>query len=237
MENLIKDIFQESDHPLSQTQIQQFVQYHQILDEWNKKMNLTAIEAPTEVVYKHFLDSVLVLDVLGDLKGLSLIDVGTGAGFPGVPLKIMVPELKICLFDSLKKRLNFLDHLSKSLGLNNVSLTHGRAEEFGIKQAYREQFDLATARAVAKLPVLLELCLPLVKVGGKFIALKGPEVADELENSVQALTLLGGKIGAVREFSLANGLYSRTLVVVEKIKPTPKAYPRKAGTPQKFPLV
>lgn len=236
LENLIKNTFIMGNHPLTDHQIKQFSLYHDILNEWNQKMNLTTIEAPLDVVYKHFLDSVLLLEVVPSLKGLSLIDVGTGAGFPGVPLKIMDPSLKLCLFDSLKKRMTFLAHLCQSLGLKDVDLIHGRAEEFGIKKDYREQFDLATARAVAKLPVLLELCLPFVKVGGQFIALKGPEVQDELEESSKALAFLGGKIGSVQEFTLAEGLYTRTLVVVEKTKPTPKEYPRKAGTPQKSPI-
>ena len=171
-----------------------------------------------------------------DLKGKSMIDIGTGAGFPGVPLKIMEPELDLTLFDSLNKRIVFLQELCKKLELKDVKAVHGRAEEFGIKPDYRQQYDIATARAVARMPVLLEICLPFVKKGGILIALKGPELENELKESENALKELGGKVIAVQEFTLADGAYTRNLAVIEKVKDTPKKYPRKAGTPQKKPL-
>ena len=180
---------------------------------------------------------MLTLQVTGPLAGKQLIDVGTGAGFPGVPLKIMTPTLELCLFDSLQKRIHFLEHLCGQLALKDVRTLHGRAEEFGQNAAYRETFDLATARAVAKLPVLAELCLPFVRVGGQFVALKGPELEQELAESQRALETLGGRLGEIKNIQLAHGQYERNLVVVEKIRPTPKKYPRRAGTPQKAPLV
>ena len=161
---------------------------------------------------------------------------GTGAGFPGVPLKIMETGLDLTLFDSLNKRIVFLQELCKKLGLDNVKAVHGRAEEFGIKPDYRQQYDIATARAVARMPVLLEICLPFVKKGGILIALKGPELENELKESANALKELGGKVVDVKEFTLADGTYTRNLAVIEKVKDTPKKYPRKAGTPQKKPL-
>ncbi len=237
MRDLLQEAFAAAGFPLSAVQAQQFEQYYTILLDWNQRMNLTAIEDAEDVVYKHFLDSVLTLQVTGPLAGKQLIDVGTGAGFPGVPLKIMTPTLGLCLFDSLQKRIHFLEHLCGQLALKDVRTLHGRAEEFGQNAAYRETFDLATARAVAKLPVLAELCLPFVRVGGQFVALKGPELEQELAESQRALETLGGRLGEIKNIQLAHGQYERNLVVVEKIRPTPKKYPRRAGTPQKAPLV
>ena len=237
MRDLLQEAFAAAGFPLSAVQAQQFEQYYTILLDWNQRMNLTAIEDAEDVVYKHFLDSVLTLQVTGPLAGKQLIDVGTGAGFPGVPLKIMTPTLELCLFDSLQKRIHFLEHLCGQLALKDVRTLHGRAEEFGQNAAYRETFDLATARAVAKLPVLAELCLPFVRVGGQFVALKGPELEQELAESQRALETLGGRLGEIKNIQLAHGQYERNLVVVEKIRPTPKKYPLRAGTPQKAPLV
>ena len=237
MRDLLQEAFAAAGFPLSAVQAQQFEQYYTILLDWNQRMNLTAIEDAEDVVYKHFLDSVLTLQVTGPLAGKQLIDVGTGAGFPGVPLKIMTPTLGLCLFDSLQKRIHFLEHLCGQLALKDVRTLHGRAEEFGQNAAYRETFDLATARAVAKLPVLAELCLPFVRVGGQFVALKGPELEQELAESQRALETMGGRLGEIKNIQLAHGQYERNLVVVEKIRPTPKKYPRRAGTPQKAPLV
>ena len=236
MQELLVNAFAAEGLELSPRQAEQFEQYYTILLDWNQHMNLTAIEEAEDVVYKHFLDSALTMRVMGPLAGKRLIDVGTGAGFPGVPLKIMAPALEVCLFDSLQKRINFLTHLCGELGLAQISALHGRAEEFGQNSAYREQYDFATARAVAKLPVLSELCLPFVKVGGRFIALKGPELTQELDEGRRAVELLGGKLGEVKHITLAGGQYERNLVVIEKVRPTPKKYPRRAGTPQKTPL-
>lgn len=236
MEALITSAFAEEGFMLNDAQACQFRQYYDILLDWNSRMNLTAITEFRDVVYKHFLDSALFLKAAGEIDGLSLIDVGTGAGFPGVPLKIMTPDLALCLFDSLQKRVNFLNHLTDALQLNDVKTVHGRAEDFGQNADYRQRFDLAAARAVAKLSVLSELCLPFVKVGGRFIALKGPELVNELQDAEEAICRLGGKVADVQQMTLDNGQYQRHIVVIEKVQDTPKAYPRKAGKPQKNPI-
>lgn len=236
MREILTNAFTGEGFALTERQLQQFVTYYETLIEWNQKMNLTAIEEPVEVAYKHFVDSACLLRVVPDLRGKAMIDIGTGAGFPGVPLKIMEPDLDLTLFDSLNKRIVFLQALCQKLQLEQVKAVHGRAEEFGVKPEYRQQYHIATARAVARMPVLLEICLPFVKKGGLFIALKGPELEQELQESGNALRELGGKIVDVKRFTLADGAYTRNLAVVEKIKDTPKKYPRKAGTPQKKPL-
>ena len=237
MKNIVQQSFQKEGFSLNERQIEQFVQYYDLLIDWNKKINLTAIEEPQEVADKHFVDSALLLSVKKDLADCSLIDIGTGAGFPGIPLKIIEPRLKLTLFDSLNKRINFLNTVCHDLSLEGVQAVHGRAEDFGKKAEYREKFDLATARAVARMPVLLEICLPFVKLGGHFIALKGPELEKELQESKKALFELGGRVVDVQALTLADGNYTRNIAVIEKIKPTPKKYPRKAGTPQKTPLI
>ena len=236
MRDILINAFTSEGFSLTEQQLQQFVTYYDALIAWNQKMNLTAIEEPVEVAYKHFVDSVCLLRVVADLKQKCMIDIGTGAGFPGVPLKIMEPALDLTLFDSLNKRIIFLQELCRTLQLKNIKAVHGRAEEFGIKPEYRQQYDMATARAVARMPVLLEICLPFVKKGGIFIALKGPELENEIKESSNALKELGGNLIDVQKFTLADGAYTRNLAVIEKIKDTPKKYPRKAGTPQKKPL-
>jgi len=236
MKEILMEAFSKENFSFTEGQIKQFSDYYALLIEWNQKMNLTAIEKPEEVAYKHFVDSLFLLRVQHDINGKSLIDVGTGAGFPGIPLKIMLPEIELTLFDSLNKRVLFLQEVCNQLQLKKVHCVHGRAEEFGIKSEFRGSFDIATARAVAKMPVLMEYCLPFVKKGGCFIALKGPELENELKESQNALKELGGKIVDIQQFSLADGLYSRNIAVIEKIKDTPKKYPRKAGTPSKNPL-
>lgn len=236
MRQIIEQAFTNSGFSLTNEQLEQFLQYYALLKEWNQKMNLTAIEEPVEVAYKHFVDSALLCRVIPQLAERSLIDIGTGAGFPGVPLKIMEPSLQLTLFDSLNKRITFLKEVCQQLQLSDVQTIHGRAEDFAQKIDYREQYDLASARAVARLPVLVEICLPFVKVGGYFIALKGPELEQEIAESSRALQLLGGKIKDVQKLTLLDGKYSRSIAVILKTAPTPKKYPRKAGTPQKSPL-
>ncbi len=209
--------------------LDRFEIYQRLLAEWNEKMNLTAITDPVEVAQKHFADSLAALPYLK--AGMKVIDVGTGAGFPGVPLLIMEPKLELTLADSLNKRLTFLDALLKELGLQ-AALVHGRAEDLGQNRLYRERFDAAVSRAVASLPVLLELTTPFVKVGGSAIAYKG-DGAEELKTAKSASFLLHVQL---RQIELESNLGKRCLIFADKIAPTPKAYPRKAGTPNKKPL-
>ena len=221
---------------LSEVQTDQFMQYLSLLLEWNEKMNLTAITDPVEVVQKHFIDCISVLPHLGLQGGETMIDVGTGAGFPGVPLKIASPALQVTLLDALQKRLTFLDTLTQSLQLSDVTLVHSRAEDGGQNPDLREQFDLCVSRAVANLAVLLEYCLPFVKVGGKLAALKGPDATQEIEQAQNALQIVGGKVTAVIPITIPHTDLQHQLVLVEKIAPTPQRYPRKAGKISKKPL-
>ena len=209
--------------------LDRFETYQRLLAEWNEKMNLTAITDPVEVAEKHFADSLAALPYLK--PSMAIIDVGTGAGFPGIPLLIMMPELQLTLADSLQKRLTFLDALLKELGLQ-ADLVHGRAEDLGQNRLYRERFDAALSRAVASLPVLLELTTPFLKVGGAAIAYKG-DGAEEMKNARSAAFLLHV---ALRQVDLASDLGKRCLIFADKKAPTPRAYPRKAGTPNKKPL-
>lgn len=233
---ILRGAFAGEGFALTARQLEQFAVYFELLLEWNQKMNLTAIEDPVDAAYKHFVDSALLLRAVPEIGGKKLIDIGTGAGFPGVPVKILEPTVALTLFDSLQKRIVFLQALCAALQLPDVQTIHGRAEEFARKAEHRERYDLVTARAVARLPVLLELCLPFVKKGGLLIAMKGPELAQELAESEKALRLLGGRVRDVQTFKLRGGQYTRNLAIIEKTGATPKAYPRKAGTPQKKPL-
>ncbi|KJY58987.1 Ribosomal RNA small subunit methyltransferase G [Lactobacillus kullabergensis] len=223
---------------LNENQINQFNQYFTSLIETNKKVNLTRITEKDDVYLKHFFDSITPLFTFGEIftKSRTLCDVGAGAGFPSIPLKIMVPELRVTIVDSLGKRLNFLQELVTQLDLKNVALVHGRAEDVGQNKQYREQFDIVTARAVANMAVLSEYCLPLVKKNGNFIALKGPKAEDELNSSQKALKTLGGKTTAVKELQLPHSSEDRTLILVKKVQATPKKYPRQAGTPHRKPI-
>ena len=223
---------------LNENQINQFNQYFTSLIEANKKVNLTRITEKDDVYLKHFFDSITPLFAFGEIfsKSRTLCDVGAGAGFPSIPLKIMVPELRVTIVDSLGKRLKFLQELVTQLDLKNVALVHGRAEDVGQNKQYREQFDIVTARAVANMAVLSEYCLPLVKKNGNFIALKGPKAEDELNSSQKALKTLGGKTTAVKELQLPHSSEDRTLILVKKVQATPKKYPRQAGTPHRKPI-
>jgi 16S rRNA (guanine527-N7)-methyltransferase len=220
---------------LTNPQVDAFLRYKDILKEWNEKMNLTAIEEDKDVIIKHFLDS---LSIIPDLKSgkQKIIDVGTGAGFPGIPLKIIFDQAEVTLFDSLEKRVRFLTEVVSLLNLTGIRAVHGRAEDFGVKPEYREQFDIAVARAVASLPVLLEYCLPFVKPGGLFIAMKGSNT-EEMAASQKALELLGGEIDSVREIILPFSDMKRNIIRVRKLRQTPTKYPRKAGKPSKEPLI
>ena len=224
---------------LNDTQRSQFDKYFEILVEWNGFMNLTGITEYEEVLVKHFLDSLAVGKYREKFAGnpeLSIIDVGTGAGFPGLPLKIAYPQAKVVLLDSLNKRVKFLDEVITQLGLTGIKAVHARAEEGARNAAYREQFDISVSRAVANLSTLVEYCLPFVKVGGKFVSYKSVAVDEEIVQSKKAVYVLGGEIGKVEKFHLPGSDMERALVVVEKKRSTPKKYPRKAGMPTKEPL-
>ncbi|HEY4553738.1 MAG TPA: 16S rRNA (guanine(527)-N(7))-methyltransferase RsmG [Bacillaceae bacterium] len=221
---------------LDSRQLGQFERYFELLVEWNEKMNLTAITEKEEVYLKHFFDSVSASFFL-DLNGpLALCDVGAGAGFPSIPLKICFPDLQVTIVDSLNKRITFLEHLAKELGLTGTSFYHDRAETFAKKSDFREQFDIVTARAVARMSVLSELCLPLVREGGLFVAMKAANASEELKAAEKAIGLLGGKETAVHPFTLPIEESERNIIVVKKGKKTPNKYPRKPGTPNKLPL-
>ena len=221
---------------LSETQKEQFQTYYQLLVEWNEKMNLTSITEEHDVYLKHFYDSITP-SFYYDFDGeLSICDVGAGAGFPSIPLKIVFPELKVTIVDSLNKRIQFLNHLAAELGLQDVSFVHDRAESYG-KGAYRESYDIVTARAVARLTVLSELCLPLVKKGGQFIALKSSKGEEELQEANFAINILGGNVKETFSFELPEDAGERQMIVIDKRRQTSKKYPRKPGTPNKSPLL
>lgn len=222
---------------LSKKQIGQFNTYYKMLVEWNEKINLTAVTEQEEVYLKHFYDSITPLFYADIEEGASLCDVGAGAGFPSIPMKIIRPDLKITIVDSLNKRINFLNELTAALGLDKIRLVHDRAETFGNHKAdARHMFDVVTARAVAQLNVLSELCLPLVRTGGQFIVMKGKKAQQELNESKFALDLLGGELTKVHQLSLPKEESDRYIMIIDKKRKTPKKYPRKPGTPNKSPL-
>ena len=232
----LSEKLKENNIELSNTQKEQFQTYYQLLVEWNEKMNLTSITDEHEVYLKHFYDSITP-SFYYDFKGsLSICDVGAGAGFPSIPLKIIFPELKVTIVDSLNKRIQFLNHLADALGLQVVSFVHDRAETFG-KGDYRESYDIVTARAVARLTVLSELCLPLVKKGGQFIALKSSKGEEELDEAQFAINVLGGNVKETFNFELPEEAGERQMIVIDKRRQTSKKYPRKPGTPNKSPLL
>lgn len=221
---------------LTDRQVHQFIAYKDLLLEWNEKMNLTAITDEKEIMMKHFLDA-LSCALVDKLKShVKIIDVGTGAGFPGIPLKIYYPDLSLTLLDSLNKRIHFLREICSRLELAQVEFVHGRAEDFGANKQYREKYDIAVARAVAELNVLSEYCLPFVKVGGYFICQKGPSIDEEMERGKKAIEVLGGKVVERKDILLPFSDITHNIVVIEKVKATPTKFPRKAGMPTKKPL-
>jgi 16S rRNA (guanine527-N7)-methyltransferase len=222
---------------LTDRSLAQFETYFELLIDWNQRMNLTAITDREGVMEKHFYDS-LTPAFFADFSAVSkLIDIGAGAGFPSLPIKILFPHIKVTIVDSLNKRIHFLQELTQTLGLSDVTCIHGRAEEVAQKPDFREKYPLVMARAVARLPVLLELCLPFVQVGGEFIALKGGSGEEEVKEGKKALHLLGGEIERLENLRLPSEDSKRTLIWIKKVKSTPKQYPRKPGTPNKNPII
>ena len=230
----LKQKLNEFNIEISDNQLKKFDKYMELLLEWNEKINLTAIVEPDEVKIKHFLDSLTVLKYINDED--KVIDIGTGAGFPGIPLKIMKSNTKITLLDSLNKRINFLNIVIEELGLKNIEAIHGRAEEFARNKLYREKYDVAVSRAVANLSTLTEYMLPFVKVGGRCICMKGANVKEELDKAKNAIQELGGKIEKIDNFYLSNNDNERNIIIIKKVKETKSKYPRKAGIPSKEPL-
>lgn len=218
----------------SEEQLNKFYKYMNLLIEWNKKINLTAIVKPEEIILKHFIDSLTINSYIDEKQ--KLVDVGTGAGFPGIPIKIYRPDLKVVLVDSLNKRINFLNEVIEKLELRNIETVHSRIEDFGKNNKYRESFDIVTARAVANLSVLSEYLLPLANIGGKCICMKGNEISEECDNGKKAIDILGGKILNIDSFKLPYSDISRNIIVLQKTNKTPSKYPRKAGMPNKEPL-
>lgn len=231
-----KSYLSEKGVTLSERQLNQYETYYNTLVEWNEKMNLTAITDKEEVYLKHFYDSISASFYFDFKKPLSICDVGAGAGFPSIPIKIAFPEIHVTIVDSLNKRIGFLEHLAKELQLENVRFIHDRAETFGQKSEHRENYDVVTARAVARMSVLSELCLPLVKMDGTFIAMKAANAQDELNAGKKAIAVFGGKIEETFSFTLPFEESERNIIIIKKFKATPKKYPRKPGTPNKSPI-
>jgi 16S rRNA (guanine527-N7)-methyltransferase len=213
-----------------------FIKYKELIKEWNEKINLTAITEDSEIIKKHFIDSIKVFKFKELKNAKKVIDIGTGGGFPGIPMKIINPGSKIVLLDSLNKRINFLNEVIKELKLNDIETIHGRAEDYANQSKYREKFDVAISRAVANLTVLSEFCLPYVKVGGYFVAMKGPAIEEEMKDAKNAIKILGGEIEEILKVDIEGSDLNHNLVIIRKLKETPKKYPRKAGMVTKSPL-
>lgn len=221
---------------LTNDQIHKFVQYYDLLFEWNKIMNLTSITEPNDVVEKHFIDSLCLVKFDPNLSCRKILDLGTGAGFPGIPLKIVFPDADFVLIDSLNKRINFLNEVIETLHLKKIVAIHGRAEDIARKKEYRQQFDLCVSRAVSNLSVLSEYCIPFVKVKGFFVSYKSADISQELDAAKKSISILGGRVEQVITYHLPDSNSGRTLVCIKKDKGTPKIYPRKAGIPAKKPI-
>ena len=236
MKDLLVNGAKELGIDLSEQQVEQFMRYKTLLQEWNEKMNLTAITEDQEIMTKHFLDCMTINKAIGMNDQKTVIDVGTGAGFPGLVIKIAFPHLEVTLVDALKKRLNFLEAVIDELGLNDIKCVHSRAEDLGKNKAYREGYDICASRAVANLAVLSEYTLPFVKVNGYLIALKGQKLDEELEQGKKAIEILGGKLEEVVHTGVPFTDLDHKIAKIKKVKPTAAKYPRKAGEPTKNPL-
>ena len=230
----MKDLLEKIDIQIEEKQIEKFYKYMELLIEWNEKINLTAITNQNDIILKHFVDSLTISKYIDQNK--KIVDVGTGAGFPGIPLSIMNSEKNFTLVDSLNKRINFLNDIKEKLNLNNIYNIHSRVEEFGQNKLYREKFDIAVSRAVANLSVLVEYMLPTIKLGGIAICMKGSQIEEEYKEAEFAIKELGGKLKEKIDFVLPETDMKRNIIIIEKIKETPKKYPRKAGLPSKEPL-
>lgn len=237
--NYLLESFSSIGVSLSAVQVSQFLLYDELLREWNQKMNLTSISEYEDVVWKHFVDSASVLRssyVSRETWNANIIDVGTGAGFPGIPLKIVFPDCKLTLLDSLNKRVMFLDEVVKKCNLKKVFTVHGRAEDYGHDAKYREKYDICVSRAVAHLSTLTEYCLPFIKRGGYFVAYKADDIGQELQEASKAIKVFGGAYKHTETFTIKNNQISRNLIYIRKVNSTPKKYPRKAGTPNRKPI-
>lgn len=232
--DVIDDYCNELKIKLNEKQKEQFFKYMNLLIEWNKKINLTAIIEPKEIILKHFVDSLTISKYIKENSYVA--DVGTGAGFPGIPLKILREDIKVVLVDSLNKRINFLNEVINELGINNIKAIHSRAEEFGQNKEYREMFDIVTSRAVANLATLSEYLVPLAKINGKCLCMKGPEIEEEVDDAKNAIEILGGTIANKYIFNLPQSKIGRSIIEITKVQNTNKKYPRKAGLPSKEPL-
>ncbi|MBU4561508.1 16S rRNA (guanine(527)-N(7))-methyltransferase RsmG [bacterium] len=221
---------------LSEKQAKQFLTYLEILQDWNKRINLTSLKDPKEIIVTHFLDSLTVSKGIDEIDPIRVIGIGTGAGFPGIPLKILRPQISLSLLDSSRKRIEFLEYLSKSLKLKELEIIWGRAEEYGRKKRYRERYDIILARALARLNILVELGIPFLKIRGLFIAQKGQKLKEELEEARRAIEILGGELKGIISLRLPFSRKSRKLIIIEKILETSDRFPRRSGIPQKRPL-
>ena len=230
----IKEYMNKINIEISDKQIEKFFDYMNLLLEWNEKINLTAITEPEDIILKHFVDCATILKYIKDED--KIIDIGTGAGFPGIPLKILNEKLDITLMDSLNKRINFLNEIINKLDLKNIVAIHARAEELARNKEYREKFDIATSRAVANLSTLSEYMLPFVKKNGMVISMKGSNIEEEVKNAKKAIKILGGEIEKIDNFNLANTNNIRNIITIKKVVKTPKEFPRKAGKPSKEPI-
>ena len=236
LEQLLYESCKKINIELSEKQTKQFMTYKDMLLEWNEKMNLTAITDEREIILKHFVDCAILCGA-ADMGGKRVIDVGTGAGFPGVPAKIICPDMQITLLDSLNKRITFLNELVSKLSLEGVQCVHMRAEDGGSDKSLRETYDLCISRAVANLAVLSEYCLPFVKIGGYFISMKGPDVSEELKEAEKAIRVLGGEVTEVKAAAIPDTDINHSLIIIKKVRPTPPKYPRKAGKAKKEPIM